>query len=208
MSLKYCGLDRTACASSGPDPIVRSRASLRAATRFFALEPAIGCRLCRTPAHTAPPSPCLVRGWHWLLAVRSMTITGCLAIGLFAVPEVRRGTGESPGLLCRRCPSSVSPCPHQPQLIAAILPCFPFLFPPLLAWHSLGLKPCAQRLRPFCFAQLQRALRVSAPPATFPVSRNPGSRKSCRSPRKSTPPGLGAAASRSRGAQAKRAEKE
>jgi len=36
MSLKYCGLDRAAaCASSGPGPIVRSRASVRAADSFF-----------------------------------------------------------------------------------------------------------------------------------------------------------------------------
>jgi hypothetical protein len=35
MSLTYCGLDRAACASSGPDPIVRSWASLRAADSFF-----------------------------------------------------------------------------------------------------------------------------------------------------------------------------
>ena len=87
-------------------------------------------------------------------------------------------------------------------------PAFRSSFLPLLAWHSLGLKPCARRLAPLCFAQLQRALRVSAPPPTFPICRKIGSRKSCRSPRKSTPPGLGAAASRFSGAEAKRVEKE
>ena len=81
-------------------------------------------------------------------------------------------------------------------------------FPTRPVWHSLGLKPCARRLRPFCFAHPSRALRVSAPPATFHIPRKPGSIKSCRSPRKSTPAGLGAAATRSPGAQAKRAEKE
>jgi hypothetical protein len=53
-----------------------------------------------------------------------------------------------------------------------------------------------------------RALRVSAPQPTLQTTRNTGSLQSCRSPRKSTPPGLGAAATRSPRAQAKRAEKE
>jgi len=97
--------------------------------------------------------------------------------------------------------------PHRYRM-PAISFCFPFLFPFHLAWHSLGLKPCARRLRPFCFAQRHRALGVSAPPTTFQTSRKPGSMKSCRSPRKSTSPDLGAAASRYSGAQTKRAEKE
>lgn len=77
--------------------------------------------------------------------------------------------------------------PLQPQSIAAISSCFPFFFSTLLAWHSLGLKPCARRLVPLCFAQRQRSLRVSAPPPTFPICRRPGSRKSCRSPEKARP---------------------
>lgn len=68
-------------------------------------------------------------------------------------------------------------------------------FLPLSAWHSLRLKPCARRRWPFCFSHTPRALRVSAPPATFQPSRTRRSMKSCRSPRKSTPTGLGAAAS-------------
>jgi hypothetical protein len=157
----------------------------------------------------APPPPtCFVPGWHWLPAISTTTITGCRGIGRFAVPEVRGGTRGSLGSFCWPCLSCVSLRPPHPQLIAAIFSCFPFLFPAHLAWHSLGLKPCARRPGPFCFAPLQRALRVSAPPPTFPICRKTGSRKSCRSPRKSTPPGLGAAASRCPGAQAKRAEKE
>jgi hypothetical protein len=87
----------------------------------------------------------------------------------------------------------------SPDLLPAISSCSPLLFPLHLAWHSLGLKPCARRLASFCFALIPRALRVSAPPPTFQPSRKPGSMKSCRSPRKSTPPGLGAAATRSPG---------
>jgi hypothetical protein len=60
-------------------------------------------------------------------------------------------------------------------------------FPPRPAWYSLGLKPCARRLRPFCFAHPSRALRVSAPPPIFQISRKPGSIKSCRSPEKARP---------------------
>ena len=96
----------------------------------------------------------------------------------------------------------------SPNRMPAISTCLPSPFPFHLAWHSLGLKPCARRLGPFCFAHNQRALQVSAPPATFQTSRKSGSMKSCRSPRKSTSPDLGAAASRSSGAQTKRAEKE
>jgi len=69
--------------------------------------------------------------------------------------------------------------------------------------ETLRPAPAAVLLR-----ALRRALRVSAPPPTLQITRNTGSLQSCLSPRKSTPPGLGAAASRSPGAQAKRAEKE
>jgi hypothetical protein len=105
-------------------------------------------------------------------------------------------------------PCFISLRSRQPSSRPAISYCFAFLFPPPLAWHSLGLKPCARRLKSFCFTPIPRALRVPAPPPTFQNSRKTSSMKSCRSPRKSTPPGLGAAAARSLGAQAKRAEKE
>jgi hypothetical protein len=187
MSLKYCGLDRAACASSGPGPNVRSRASLRAADSFFRSR-----ARSRMPSlsHSSPHGPTFA-----VSRPRLALAAGCSQHDDYEMPchwPFRRSRsssrhGGSLGLLCRPCPSLVSPCPRHPQLIAAILPCFLFLFPPLLAWHSLGLKPCAQHLRPFCFAQLQRALRVSAPPATFPISRNPGSRKSCGPPEKARP---------------------
>ena len=108
-------------------------------------------------------------------------------------------------------PAEAVPCfrlvPLHHHSMQRFPPASRFSFLPFLAWHSLGLKPCARRLGPLCFAQLQRALRVSAPPTTFPICRKTGSRKSCRSPRKSTPPVLGAAASRFPGAQAKTGRK-
>ena len=131
-----------------------------------------------------------------------------LRLALVILPLDRSRNGHRATRVFQGCCSFGWSSPASPALDAAISSCFPFLFPSHLAWHSLGLKPCARRLAPLCFAQILRALRVSAPPATFQISRNPGSMKSCRYPRKSTAPGLGAAASRSPGAQAKRAEKE
>ena len=130
-----------------------------------------------------------------------------LAFPLSFLPRVH-GRVRDMGAVCLGGPCFVSRRSRQPSSPPAISYCFAFLFPPPLAWHSPGLKPCARRLGSFCFAPIPRALRVSAPPPTFQNSRKTSSMKSCRSPRKSTPPGLGAAAARSLGAQAKRAEKE
>ena len=121
-----------------------------------------------------------------------------LAFPLSFPPRVH-GCVRDMGAVCLGGPCFISLRSRQPSPGPAISYCLAFLFPPHSAWHSLGLKPCARRLESFCFAPIPRALRVSAPPPTFQSSRKPGSMKSCRFPRKSTPPGLGAAAARSLG---------
>jgi hypothetical protein len=112
----------------------------------------------------------------------------------------------------KRLPAPVYLSPASASSSYSIPPissCSPFLFPPHLTWHPLGLKPCARRLGPLCFALSNRASSgFRHPHQDFKSSRQPRSMKSCRSPRKSAFPGLGAAASRFPGAQAKRAEKE
>ena len=51
--------------------------------------------------------------------------------------------------------SAHGPSPRRTSFTSfelAVLLCSPFLLPTHLAWHSLGLKPCALRRPPFCFA--------------------------------------------------------
>jgi hypothetical protein len=187
MSLKYCRLDRAACASGGPGPIVRSRASLRAADSFF-----------RSRARYRMPSLSHSSGHGPTFAVsrpRLALAAGCSQHDDYGMPchwPFRRSRSSSrhggiARLVVPAMPALGFAVSSSSTIDRSDFALLSVSLPPLLAWHSLGLKPCAQRLRPFCFAQLQRALRVSAPPATFPISRNPGSRKSCGPPEKARP---------------------
>jgi hypothetical protein len=149
-----------------------SRSQLAGARLGFSLSGLVSDAVFVACQPAPPPPTCPVPGWHWLPAISTTTITGCRGIGGFAVPEVRGGTRGSPGSFCWLCLSCGSLRPPHPQLIAAISSCFPFLFPSLFGLALARAETCARRLGPFCFAPLQRALQVSAPPPTFPICRS------------------------------------
>jgi hypothetical protein len=142
---------------------------------------------------TIAPNP-IAYSLSFIIPTESLSHSGSDSPPTFSRPSRTRRWRSCTRSLPDAIPGlSVSSRP--PRIPSAVDSCSSFLFSSLSAWHSLRLKPCARRLASFCFALTPRALRVSAPPATFQPSRTHRSMKSCRSPRKSTPPGLGAAAS-------------